>query len=566
MFRNTLGQAERSLVNELREVRNKWAHQEPFSTDDAYRALDSLVRLLKAVSAPEAEEVDTQRQELLRVRFEEQARRETRRAAVAPVEGRPAGGLKPWREIVTPHPDVASGRYLQAEFAADLGQVHRREGSDEYRDPTEFFRRTFLTEGLTHLLSNALARLSGQSADPVVELQTNFGGGKTHSMLALYHLCSGIGVSALPGIEPVLAAAGVPQPPQAQRAVLVGTALSPGQSHRQPDGTVIHTLWGELAWQLLKQDGYTLVAEADQRGVSPGSDVLRDIFEAAAPCLVLIDEWVAYVRQLYGKADLPGGSFEANLTFAQALTEAVRAVPRTLVVASLPSSEIEIGGEGGKVALERLKNTFGRIQSPWRPANAEESFEIVRRRLFQPITDPQLFTARDAVVRAFTDLYRGQAQEFPSACREGDYERRLAAAYPIHPELFSRLYDDWSSLDTFQRTRGVLRLMAAVIHTLWERQDSGLLILPAMLPIDEPAVQFELTRYLDDPWVPVLEKDVDGAHSLTVVPGPGQSQPRALFGLPTRSPYALSGVGADTSHCQSRARRPSSETRLCPAG
>jgi hypothetical protein len=192
-----------------------------------------------------------------------------------------------------------------------------------------------------------VARLSGQSADPVVELQTNFGGGKTHSMLALYHLCSGIGVGALPGIEPVLEAAGVPQPLQAQRAVLVGTALSLGQPHRQPDGTVIHTLWGELAWQLLNQDGYALVAEADQRGVSPGSDVLRDIFEEAAPCLVLIDEWMAYVRQLYSKTDLPGGSFEANLTFAQALTEAARAVPRTLVVASLPSSEIEIGGEGG---------------------------------------------------------------------------------------------------------------------------------------------------------------------------------------------------------------------------
>jgi predicted AAA+ superfamily ATPase len=514
VFRNTLGQAERTLVSELREVRNKWAHQEPFNTDDAYRALDSLVRLLKAVSAPEADEVDRQKQELLRVRFDEQARRETRRVAVAPVEGRPAGGLKPWREIVTPHPDVASGRYLQAEFAADLGQVHRREGSEEYRDPTEFFRRTFLTEGLKHLLSGALQRLSGQGGEPVVELQTNFGGGKTHSMLALYHLCSGVAVGDLPGIEPVLEAAEVSHPPQAQRAVLVGTALSPGQPHRQPDGTLIHTLWGELAWQLLKRDGYALVAEADRLGVSPGSDVLREMFEAAAPCLVLIDEWVAYARQLYGKSNLPAGSFEANLTFAQALTEAARAVPSTLVVASLPASDIEIGGEGGKIALERLKNTFGRIQSPWRPASAEESFEIVRRRLFQPITEPQLFTARDTVVQAFADLYRGQAQEFPAACREGDYERRLAAAYPIHPELFDRLYTDWSSLDKFQRTRGVLRLMAAVIHTLWERQDASLLILPAIVPIDEPAVQFELTHYLDDPWVPVLEKDVDGPHSL----------------------------------------------------
>lgn len=138
----------------------------------------------------------------------------------------------------------------------------------------------------------------------------------------------------------------------------------------------------------------------------------------------------------------------------------------------------------------------------------------MRRRLFQPLTDLQLFAARDAVVRKFAELYRGQAQEFPAACREGEYERRLKAAYPIHPELFDRLYTDWSSLDTFQRTRGVLRLMAAVIHTLWERQDASLLILPASVPIDEPAVQFELTRYMEDPWVPVIEKDVDRPHSL----------------------------------------------------
>ncbi len=125
VFRNTLGQAERSLVSELREVRNKWAHQEGFSTDDAYRALDSSQRLLAAVSAEEATEVERQKQELLRVRFEEQARRETKKAAVAPIEGQPAGGLKPWREVVTPHPDVASGRYQQAEFAADVAAASR---------------------------------------------------------------------------------------------------------------------------------------------------------------------------------------------------------------------------------------------------------------------------------------------------------------------------------------------------------------------------------------------------------------------------------------------------------
>ena len=514
VFRTVLGQSERTLVSELREVRNKWAHQEPFSTDSAYRALDSVQLLLTAVSAADqAEEVERLKYELMRIRYEDQTRKEVRKAAVAPIEGQPAGGLRPWRGVITPHPDVASGRFQQAEFAADLNQVVKDEGADEYLNPVEFFQRTFLTEGLKHLLTNALLRLENNAGDPVVELQTNFGGGKTHSMLALYHLVSGEPAGALQDIEPVLQAAGVSSLPMAQRAVLVGTALSPGQPLTKSDGTEVRTLWGELAWQLLGKDGYALVAEADRQGVSPGSDVLRQLFATASPCLILIDEWVAYIRQLYGVSGLPGGSFDANLSFAQSLTEAAKAAPKTLLVASIPASDVEIGGEGGREAVVRLRNTFGRLESTWKPASAEEGFEIVRRRLFQPIEQKD-FKARDAVARAFTDLYRGQSQEFPSECREGDYERRMKAAYPIHPELFDRLYSDWSQLDRFQRTRGVLRLMAAVIHALWERQDASLLILPASVPIDDPLVQYELTRYMEDPWTPIIERDVDGPHSL----------------------------------------------------
>jgi hypothetical protein len=112
------------------------------------------------------------------------------------------------------------------------------------------------------------------------------------------------------------------------------------------------------------------------------------------------------------------------------------------------------------------------------------------------------------------ELYRTQHQEFPPECRDSDYERRMKLAYPIHPEVFERLYADWSTLVKFQRTRGVMRLMAAVIHALWEKGDRNPLILPAHIPIDEPRVQFELTRYLPDQWVPVIEKDVDGPNSL----------------------------------------------------
>ena len=250
VFRKTLGQAERTLVSELRDVRNRWAHQKPFTGDDAYRALDSAGRLLTAVSAPQSDEIEKMKMELLRVRFDEQVRTEKRKTAGTAIESQATGNLKPWREVVNPHKDVASGRYQQAEFAADLWQVHLGEGSDEYRKPVEFFRRTYLTHSLNQMLVGAVQRLGGQGGDPVVQLQTNFGGGKTHSMLALYHLFSDVPQGELAGIDEVLKEAGMSRPPKVNRVVLVGNKISPGNPVTKSDGTVVRTLWGELAWQL----------------------------------------------------------------------------------------------------------------------------------------------------------------------------------------------------------------------------------------------------------------------------------------------------------------------------
>ena len=532
VYRNTLGHAERSLVSELREVRNRWAHQEAFSSDDAYRALDSTHRLLAAVSASETTEVESMKMELLRVRFDEQARTQRRRSAGTPIESQAAGGLAPWREVVSPHQDVASGRYQQAEFAADLWQVHLGEGAPEYRDPTEFFRRTYLTDSLSQLLGGAVRRLAGIGGDPVVQLQTNFGGGKTHSMLALYHLFSGATVSSLSGMDNVLRDEGVPSLPSVNRVVLVGNRISPGSPNTKDGRPGVRTLWGELAWQLGLAAGgetearraYERVRADDEHSTNPG-DALRELLNEYSPSLILIDEWVAYARQLHDEGDLPAGSFETQFTFAQALSESAKLAKDCLLVISLPASDsndstlaqaddAEVGGLRGRAALTRLRNVIGRVDSSWRPASAEESFEIVRRRLFQPITDPAHFATRDNVARAFCDLYRTNHQEFPPECAEADFEKRLSAAYPIHPEVFERLYSDWSTLQSFQRTRGVLRLMAAVIHSLWEKGDRNPLILPANVPLDDSRVQFELTRYLPDNWVPVIERDIDGVNSL----------------------------------------------------
>jgi predicted AAA+ superfamily ATPase len=532
VFRQTLGHTERSLISELRDYRNKWAHQETFSGDDTYRALDSAGRLLTAISAPQADDIEKVKTELLRLRFDEQVRSEKRKSAGTAIESAASGNLKPWREVVTPHKDVASGRYQQAEFAADLWQVRMGEGTDEYRDPVEFFRRTYLTDSLKRMLIGAVRRMAGQGGDPVVQLQTNFGGGKTHSMLALYHLFSGIAPTELSGIDAVMQKAGATTLPTVRRVVLVGNRISPGNPATKPDGTVVCTLWGELAWQLghaaggasVAKRAFNRLAADDEKATSPG-DVLRELFVEYGPCLILIDEWVAYARQLHNQSDLPAGSFETQFTFAQVLTESAKLAKNCLIVISLPASDttgsphaqtedVEVGGQRGREALDRLRNVVGRVESSLRPASAEEGFEIVRRRLFEPLADAAQFKDRDVVARAFADFYRTQQAEFPPDCRDADYEKRIKAAYPIHPEIFDRLYTDWSTLVKFQRTRGVLRLMAAVIHSLWEKGDKNPLIMPANIAIDDTRVQFELTRYLSDNWVPVIEKDVDGPNSL----------------------------------------------------
>ncbi len=531
VFAIPLGPVERSLVSELREFRNRWAHQEPFSSDDTYRALDSTHRLLTAVSSPSAAEVEKLKMELLRVRFEEQARSQRRRASGLAVENRSTAGLPAWREVVSPHPDVASGHYQQAEFAADLWQVHLGEGVDEYRNPAEFFRRTYLTESLNGLLINGIRRLSGNGGEPVVQLQTNFGGGKTHSMLALYHLFSGAQPSDMPSIDEVMQAAGVTRLPKVNRVVLVGNRISPGNPVTKADGVQVRTLWGELAWQLGQAAGglpearkaYERIRADDEHATNPG-DALRQLLNDYGPALILIDEWVAYARQLHDESDLPAGSFETQFTFAQALSESAKLPPNCLLVISLPASDsadparaqtedIEVGGVRGREALARLGNVVGRVDASWRPASADESFEIVRRRLFLPLVAQSAFTTRDNVARAYHNFYRTQPQEFPPAAADSDYEKRIREAYPIHPEVFERLYSDWSTLPSFQRTRGVLRLMAVVIHTLWESGDRNPLIQSSSIPLDDHRVQTELAHYLPENWAPVIERDIDGAGS-----------------------------------------------------
>jgi predicted AAA+ superfamily ATPase len=352
-------------------------------------------------------------------------------------------GLLPWREVLRPHDDVAKGNFRAAEFAADLAMVARGEGDAEYTDPVEFFRRTCLTGGLQDLITRAVARISGdKNASPVINLQTSFGGGKTHSMLALWHLASGRPIADYPQeLQDLLGSARLDR--DIRRVALVGNHLEPSGLKPKPDGTKINTLWGEMAWQLGGREAYEIVAEADRTSTNPG-DSLRELLARYAPAVILIDEWVAYARQLYGRDDLAGGTFDTQFTFAQTLTEAAKAVPGALVIISIPASarddeftqvsEEEVGGENGREALRRLQNVVRRVAEQWKAANAEESFEIVRRRLFTA-PDGQALAQINATATAMVKCYRQHHAEFPNEATDNAYLDRIRATYPVHPEL-----------------------------------------------------------------------------------------------------------------------------------
>ncbi|MDL2285854.1 DUF499 domain-containing protein [Desulfococcaceae bacterium OttesenSCG-928-F15] len=529
VFRKKLSIDHRTWAKELTGVRNRWAHigGQDFSDDDTWRALDTMSRLCEQLNADSTETIRA----LLREARYGSADGSTSGATTSDtatngksgksgsvLSSVPTAGLAGWREIIQPHPDVAQGRYKNAEFAADLAQVARGEGAFEYLDPVEFFSRTYMTEGMIGLLVQALKRIAGQDGDPVIQLKTAFGGGKTHSMLALYHLMRGRGpLEKNPAVKSVLNRAGATGLPKANVAVLVGTALDPTRSKRPQNlpGITINTLWGEIAAQLTFSAGnlklYDFVKEADKKGVSPGSEALKNLFDACGPCVVLMDELVSYARRIYGINGLPAGSFDNFISFIQEITEAARASKNSLVVASIPESEIEIGGEAGKMALDSIEHTFGRMESIWKPVAASEGFEVVRRRLFLDCKDLE---KRERVCSAFSRMYTENTADFPLEARELEYRERLVSCYPIHPEVFDRLYEDWATLERFQRTRGVLRLMAAVIHELWMGNDMGLMIMPGSLPLDAPTVRDELTRHLSEEWNGVVDREVDGKRAI----------------------------------------------------
>lgn len=524
VFDDAFGRADkhkaRNFTSMALEARNAVSHLAiGLQDDEALRYLDAMHQLLKLVKAPAGEIAelkklyDAQRQSGVAATPVPGAPEGTTVPVLdlAPAEAASGKALRPWPEVALPHPDVIANRFKAAEFAADLFAVDAGHASEGYATPSAFFGITFLTEGLRRVLISAVQGLTGTGGDPVIGLQTSFGGGKTHTMLALFHLAAHLRAGgdphSLPGIAEVLDKAGVSTLPAPKIAVFVGSSKGTDVSLTLHDGPPVHTLWGYIAWRLAGQAGLDLVAEAEAARTSPGSELMVEVFKLAGPSVILLDELTMFARQL------DEDRFEAFLSFIQSLTEAAKMVPGVLIVGSLPESDAEAGGAKGAAALLRLEKIFGRVQSAWLPASGDETYEIIRRRLFQPL-DTEGEKAREETVKAFHDLYRKNPAEFPPEAREPRYLELLRLSYPIHPELFERLSKDWSSLEKFQRTRGVLRFMANVIGVLWHGAVRDPMILPARIPVAHERVRASLLYPLEPAFAAVVDKEVDGDNAL----------------------------------------------------
>ncbi len=413
--------------------------------------------------------------------------------------------LKPWRQVATPHLDIRNGKFDSSVFAADLGEVLAGRGAVDYRDAVTFFGKTYLTDGLTKLLIDVMQRLAGNpKTDPVIQLQTAFGGGKTHTLLALYHLIRKPNeVSKLPQIKNLVSAAGLKQIPVASAACLVGTALNP-LSNR--------TFWGEMAFQLGGEKLYQKVAQSDQQRIAPGTDILGALVHEAGPCLIMMDEILVYLVKA-GGVKVGDGTLRGNtLTFLQELGIAAANCPHAVMIATLTSQLAEFFDQDGERVYQSLEKVLGRVEKVRQTVEGPEIYEVIRCRLFESLGD----TAQHSnTAEAYWKMYQQLGEDVPSSCREPLYRGEMLRAYPFHPELISLLYERWGTIPEFQRTRGVLRLLADVIATLYNTKDNEALIQSGSISLGTAAVRSELVKHTGYPtvYLSVIESDIAGSHA-----------------------------------------------------
>lgn len=377
----------------------------------------------------------------------------------------------PWYKNVKPHSDIRDGHLDESVFAANLSEVALGTGREIYTNPEMFFSKTFFTSGIKNIAKRVIHGLNGgqDSDNRVISLQTGFGGGKTHTLISLYHLAKW-GKKALKSdnTKDLLTTTVKPEFDSANVAVFTNNTNDPAQG-RKVDGLHIRTIWGEIAYQLGGKKTYEIVKINDEKLTAP-KGLFKQVLEQTKPSLILIDELADYCISASGIKVGSSNLSDQTISFLQELTEAVAGTDNTVMIATLPASAQELASSPiAATILTALENRIIRVGANIKPVEDEEIFEVVRRRLFEDLGDKKII---DDVVSEYMHMYQSLLQEVPDYSLKREYSDKMKKSYPFHPELIDIFRLRWASNPYFQRTRGVLRLLAAIVSDLWKRQQS----------------------------------------------------------------------------------------------
>lgn len=404
--------------------------------------------------------------------------------------------LKPWFHVVQPREDLREGKPLDAsEFAVHLDQVRDDRAPDVYRKPEQFFNRTYLTQSLTDLASQVIRRLSGEKTETsaVFNMATQFGGGKTHALTLLYHLARhGSAADRWMGVQRLLEKSGMPTVPQAATAVFVGTEFDSISGRGGDDGTPLRkTPWGEIAFQLSGKEGVEVLAEHEKQLTAPAGDVIRKFLPKDTPCLILMDEVMNYVSR-----SRKSGMATQLYSFLHNLSEEARGHDNVVLAVSIPASELEMSADD-QSDYERFKKLLDRVGKAVVMSAEAETSEIIRRRLFEwderaVSQEGKVLLSRDALQTCseYAEWVVTHRQQLPEWFPVDLARDAFAATYPFHPLVLSVFERKWQALPRFQRTRGILRLLALWVSRAYQEGFKGghrdPLIGLGTAPLDDP--------------------------------------------------------------------------------
>ena len=398
-----------------------------------------------------------------------------------------------FKKCVTPRTWVLRG---EIEFAPSLGDVYQGVAPEVYKDPDKFFKVTYITYTMREILRNISSVLSGRGGNKVFPLATVFGGGKTHTLIFLYHAVR----------HPEKIPEGLPRPPKSNVVVLDFTKLEAGPNIR--GSKVIYTPWGELAYQLDSYGG--LIRELDEKMIPPAEEVLMKLLEPRQPVLILMDEITHYLRRASGVKVGETTLARQTVAFLQSLLAVVRKLERCAIVLTFPEAEAEYEKESKDVAevVREAGHVILRIASPEQPLTKEELREIIKKWLFE---DVKAYCASNTASKYF-DYYRERADVFPDEATRPEYKDLMVKSYPFHPTLIDILFERIAAIPRFQRTRGALMLLHRVVQRLYETHGDPELIMPYHIDLSDDRIRSILLRATESEeaqkYVTIIQQDI----------------------------------------------------------